>query len=89
SFDTEAVGASLLAMVVTDAACCLNPGGAFESIASKLAPTGIGFVPALSFDTESVGAGLLAMVVNDDAGYLVHRGALEFIAGKPAPTVLW
>jgi hypothetical protein len=35
------VGAGLLAMVVNDSACCLNERGALESIASKLASTGI------------------------------------------------
>jgi hypothetical protein len=33
------VGASLLAMVVNDAACLLTKRSALESIASKLAPT--------------------------------------------------
>ncbi|MGF7114924.1 hypothetical protein QF017_004436 [Pseudomonas laurylsulfatiphila] len=36
------VGASSLAMVVNDNAAILTPHGAFEFIASKLAPTGIG-----------------------------------------------
>jgi hypothetical protein len=36
------VGASLLAMVVNDDVGCLNPRGVPASIASKLAPTGIG-----------------------------------------------
>ncbi|EPA95767.1 hypothetical protein PG5_37330 [Pseudomonas sp. G5(2012)] len=39
---TLAVGAGLLAMVVDDNACCLDALGAFESIASKPAPTGGG-----------------------------------------------
>ncbi|POF39305.1 hypothetical protein B0D71_26485 [Pseudomonas laurylsulfativorans] len=34
------VGASLLAMVVNDNACCLETSAALKFIASKLAPTG-------------------------------------------------
>ncbi|PBJ20911.1 hypothetical protein BSF44_37970 [Pseudomonas sp. ACN8] len=34
------VGASLLAMVVNDDACCLEKRSAFTFIASRLAPTG-------------------------------------------------
>ncbi len=47
------VGASLLAMVVNDNACLQVKRGALESIASKLAPTKVGFeskVDGLSVD---------------------------------------
>ncbi len=43
----SSVGASLLAMVVNDNAYLLAKRGALESIASKLAPTGIGVPPGL------------------------------------------
>ena len=38
---TFPVGASLLAMVANDNACCLNERSVWPSIASRLAPTGI------------------------------------------------
>ncbi|OOQ43651.1 hypothetical protein AO361_10870 [Pseudomonas fluorescens] len=41
-FALHSVGASLLAMDVNDDASILDKRGAFESIASKLAPTGGG-----------------------------------------------
>ncbi|MNC75377.1 hypothetical protein D3C75_1268950 [compost metagenome] len=68
-------------MVVNDNACELDKRGAFESIASRLAPT----VSAWAWPL--VGAGLPAMVVNDYACELDERGALEFIASRLAPTV--
>ncbi|MGF6203715.1 hypothetical protein QF012_005780, partial [Pseudomonas laurylsulfatiphila] len=70
----------IAAMVVNDYACELDQRGAFESIASKLAPT----VSARA--RSPVGAGLPAMVVNDYACELDQRGALESIASKLAPT---
>ena len=69
------------AMVADDNACELDKRRALESIASRLAPTGIALpIPSL------VGAGLPAMVVNDNARGLDKRGALEFIASRLAPT---
>ena len=66
-------------MVVNDDAFGLVKRGVFESIASRLAPTGIALHP-------SVGASLLARVVNDDACGLVKRGVFESIASRLAPT---
>jgi len=71
-------------MVVNDYACLLTKRGALESIASKLAPTGIAQITDLL--RTGVGASLLAMVVNDYACLLAERGALESIASKLAPT---
>ena len=75
----RSVGASLLAIVVNDDACGLVKRGVVESIASRLAPTGIAL-------HRSVGASLLARVVNDDACGLVKRGVFESIASRLAPT---
>jgi len=71
-------------MVVNDYACLLAERGAFESIASRLAPTGIALLTDLL--RTGVGASLLAMVVNDYACWLTERGALESIASRLAPT---
>jgi hypothetical protein len=52
-----------------------------DAIASKPAPTGIGFT-----QFEIVGASLLAMDVNDNACCLNERVVQTLFAGKPAPT---
>ncbi|PNB72430.1 hypothetical protein C1X64_20255 [Pseudomonas sp. GW456-E7] len=67
-------------MVVNDNACDLDERGAFESIASRLAPT------VSAWARSIVGAGLPAMVVNDNACDLDERGAFESIASRLAPT---
>ncbi|WP_413704527.1 hypothetical protein [Pseudomonas sp. Pseusp16] len=46
----------MLAMVVNDAACLLNKHGALESIASKLAPTGIAFHGSKRLNRHSITA---------------------------------
>jgi hypothetical protein len=61
-------------MVVNDNACEPDERGAFESIASRLAPT----VSAWAWPLG--GAGLPAMVVNDNAGELDKRAHL-----RPSP----
>ncbi len=66
------VGASSLAMVVNDNAASLTPHGAFEFIASKLAPTGIGGIKKPSED------GFLRKIWRLlQAGHLLD-GAFEF-----------